>query len=87
MYVGETYTTANNTSEQEDPTGNPDARFGKTDAHVILNGATFWRVNPKARLFLNLHNILNQEYIASRHPYGPRPGQPFTVMGGLEVSF
>jgi Fe(3+) dicitrate transport protein len=87
MFVGETYTTANNTSDQVDSAGNPDARYGKTDAHVILTASGYYRVQKNTKLFINLHNMLDQEYVASRHPYGPRPGQPISALIGLEVAF
>lgn len=87
MYVGETYTTASNTSDQFDALGNPDARYGKTDAHLIVNGAAYYYVTNTSKIFLNVRNMLNEEYIASRHPYGPRPGAPISVMLGFEASF
>ena len=87
MYVGETYTTASNASDQFDALGNPDARYGKTDAHLIFNGSAYYRITDNTKVFINLRNMLNEEYIASRHPYGPRPGQPFSAMLGLEASF
>ncbi len=87
MYVGETYTTASNASDQFDALRNPDARYGKTDAHLIFNGSAYYRITDNTKVFINLRNILNEEYIASRHPYGPRPGQPFSAMLGLEATF
>jgi len=87
MYVDETYTTALNTSDQLDALGNPDARHGKTDAHLIVNGAAWCRVADNAKIFINLHNMFDEEYVASRHPHGPRPGQPFTAIVGIEAAF
>jgi len=87
MYVDETYTTAFNTSDQVDALGNPDARHGKTDAHLIVNGAAWYHITDHAKLFVNLHNMFDEKYVASRHPYGPRPGQPFSAMVGVELEF
>ena len=87
MFVDETYTTAFNTSDQLDALGKPDARHGKTDARFIVNGSAWYQVAGPAKIFINLHNIFDEEYVASRHPYGPRPGQPFTAMIGLETTF
>ncbi|MBL7114345.1 MAG: TonB-dependent receptor [Kiritimatiellae bacterium] len=64
-----------------------DSRFGKVDSRLILDVSARYAVNEKANVFLNLHNLLDKEYMASRHPYGPRPGQPFSAMFGVEVTF
>ena len=64
-----------------------DARFGRTDAFFIVDISGGYRYNEHVRLFTSLHNVTNQEYIVSRHPHGPRPGMPFNVFGGIEVTF
>lgn len=87
MFVDETYTTASNTERQENILGEPDARYGMTDAHLIVNGAAFYQTTPQTKLFVNVRNMLNEEYVASRHPYGPRPGAPISLMAGIEASF
>jgi Fe(3+) dicitrate transport protein len=87
-YVDSTYTTANNSTEAVNPiTGKPDARFGKTDSRVIVNASTRYALGRGWATFVNLHNLFDEEYVASRHPHGPRPGQPFTAMAGVEATF
>ncbi len=87
-YVDSTYTTANNSTEQVNPiTGKADARFGKTDSRVIVDASARYALGGGWATFVNVHNLFDEEYIASRHPYGPRPGQPFTAMAGVEATF
>ncbi len=87
-YVDSAYTTANNSSEHVNPvTGKADARFGKTDSRVVVDVSARYALGGGWATFINLHNLFDEEYIASRHPYGPRPGQPFTAMAGVEATF
>lgn len=86
-YVDSTFTTANNTSAQVNDNGAPDARFGKTDSFFIVDLSAHYKPRENTKIFVNLHNVGDQEYIVSRHPHGPRPGRPFTVLAGLELSF
>ena len=87
-YVAATFTTASNTNTQLNPvTGTPDARFGKTDSRWVVDLSGHYRMWEHARLFLNVYNLLDDEYLASRHPHGPRPGRPFAAMGGIELTF
>ena len=87
-YVDETFTTANNSDSQINPfTGDPDSRFGKTDSYFVVDTAGFYQLSETAKLVVNLRNILDDEYIVSRHPHGPRPGRPFSITGGIELTF
>ena len=86
-YVDPTFTTANNSDSQLNPVnGTLDARFGRTDASFIVDISGGYRYNEYVRIFTSLHNVTNQEYIVSRHPHGPRPGLPFNVFGGIEIT-
>jgi Fe(3+) dicitrate transport protein len=82
-----TYTTASNTSDQMAPDGTLDARYGRTDSRVILDLSAHYRVSENAKVIAGIHNLLDEEYVASRLPHGPRPGQPLTAHIGLEVTF
>lgn len=90
-YVDEMYTSASNTSQQVrfDKDGNavPDARFGKTDPYFVVDLAAHCQIHEHVRLKLSVHNLLDREQMVSRHPEGPRPGPPLTVLGGLEAAF
>lgn len=86
-YVDETYTSASNTSEQINAVGNPDARFGKTDSYFLLDVSAYYMINENAKLLGGVQNAFDDEYIASRHPAGPRPGRPLFAYVGLELKW
>ena len=86
-YVPSVFTTASNTTQQIDAAGNPDARFGKTDAYALLDLALHYQAIGNVKLFTGVKNLLDREYLYSRHPHGPRPGAPRMFYGGLEVQF
>ncbi|MBE0435189.1 MAG: TonB-dependent receptor [Methylomicrobium sp.] len=86
-YVGETFTSASNTSQQLDGNGNPDSRFGKTDDYVVVDVAAYYQVTKEIKLLGGVQNANNEKYNASRQPHGPRPGMPIFAYGGFELDF
>ncbi|GAB4355788.1 MAG: TonB-dependent receptor [Methylohalobius crimeensis] len=86
-YVGETFTSANNTTRQINGAGEPDARFGKTDDYLIFDVAAYYQVSDKIRVLGGVQNFTNREYLVSRQPHGPRPGMPLFAYGGFEMEF
>lgn len=87
-WIDDTFTSANNSSQEVNPlTGNPDARFGKTDEYLVVNFTTYYMVSEDLKVFASIHNLFNEIYIASRHSDGIRPGQPLSAMVGLEYIF
>lgn len=86
-YVGETYTSASNTSLQVNGNGDPDARFGKTDDYVIVDVSAYYQVTKGIKLLGGVQNANNEEYLVSRQPHGPRPGMPIFAYGGFELDF
>lgn len=87
IYVHKTFTTASNTREQINIDGVPDARYGMVDSHFLLDVSADYRLTKNAKIFGGIQNAFDREYIASRHPHGPRPGAPFFAYTGLEVTF
>ena len=85
-YVSETWTSASNVDKPVDGNGNPDARFGKTDSYFVTDLSAFYRIKDGVKLFGGVQNLLDEEYLISRQPYGPRIGMPQFVYGGVEVS-
>lgn len=81
-YSGETFTTASNTTAQVRPDGTPDANYGMTDPRTVMNLSGFYKFAP-VKLFAKVNNLFDAKYIVARHPIGPRPGQPRTVMLGV----
>lgn len=86
-WVAETFSTASNTTRQVDANGNPDARFGTVDSHFLLDLTAHVNVREGVKLLGGVHNVTDTEYLSSRHPHGPRPGQPRFAYVGLELSY
>lgn len=86
-YVDDVFTTASNTTRAVDSAGNPDARFGKTDNAFLVDVATAYQLLDNVALIAGVQNAFDKRYVASRHPHGPRPGQPMFGYGAVEVSF
>lgn len=88
-YVGESWATALNTDEQivldEDGTAVADARGGKIDDFLTVDLTGKLAVHPRVSLFANVYNLLDEEYLVSRLPDGPRPGAPLTALVGAEI--
>ncbi len=96
VYVDSSFSTASNVDnelrETFDNFGNStgfvnDARFGKNDSYFLLDVSARYRLNPTVNLLLGANNVLDREYLASRLPHGPRPGQPRFLYAGMEFSF
>jgi len=86
-YVGETYTSASNVNDQVNGAGDPDARFGKTDAYFVVDVSAFYKIKDDVKLFAGVQNIFDEQYNVSRQPEGPRPGMPLFAHVGLEMNF
>ena len=85
-FVSQAYADAANQNNQANPVnGTADVRFGSIPARFVVDGTAGYQLSKKARLFGNVKNITNNEYIISRQPHGPRPGLPFSMMAGLEI--
>lgn len=86
-YVDETFATASNTSDQTNPDGSPDARYGKTDSYFVVDLGVDFAINDTLTALAGVHNLLDDEYIVSRVPLGARPGKPRFAYIGLEARF
>lgn len=86
-FTDETFASASNVSTQVDGNGKPNARFGKTDAYWLLDLSGYYDLGRGVRALAGVHNLLDEEYIVSRQPHGPRPGQPRFAYVGLEADF
>ncbi len=85
-YVGESYTSASNVENPINGNGDPDARFGKTDAWFVTDLSAFYHIGDGIKLFGGVQNLFDETYVVSRQPHGPRPGMPRFVYAGIEVS-
>lgn len=65
----------------------PPAPGDATDSHFLLDAA----LNVRPLSFLTVYgvgkNLLDMDYIASRRPFGARPGAPLTVQAGIKATY
>jgi Fe(3+) dicitrate transport protein len=59
----------------------------KTGALLTFDLNASWNFAKEAELYLSARNLLNEQVIVSRRPYGARPNAPRTVLAGLKYSF
>jgi Fe(3+) dicitrate transport protein len=89
QYVAETWATALNTVDEvilvDTDTLAPDARGGRIDSIFLVDLTASAQVHPRVKLFANVFNLLDNEYVVSRLPEGPRPGAPLTALIGIEA--
>ena len=70
-----------------DLSGKVNYSYGKTDDYVVVDVSGYREIATGIKLIASVGNLLDEEFIGSRHPAGPRPGRPMTAMAGLEVAF
>ena len=86
-YVPATYTSASNTSANVRADGTPDARVGETDSYFLTDLSVRYQLKERTTIFGGIRNLFDREYVASRHPHGPRPGLPRFFNAGVEIFF
>ncbi|MAQ14443.1 MAG: ligand-gated channel protein [Sandaracinus sp.] len=77
-YVGE--------SREEAGQGELDPLF-TTDDYVLFDAAVEVKPEEHLRVYVRFQNILNQQPVVSRRPFGARTLQPFSFLAGLEATF
>lgn len=87
-FVDETYTTAGNVdSPPTDGNGKvTDYRIGKTDSYGIVDISAKVQLTEALALTGSVHNLFDKKYIVSRHPIGPRPGLPRSLLIGITAN-
>ena len=85
-YVSDTYTSANNVSNQVNGNGDPDSRFGQTDSYFVTDLSAYYQVTDNVKILGGVQNLFDREYIVSRQPHGPRPGLPQFLYAGIELA-
>jgi Fe(3+) dicitrate transport protein len=58
-----------------------------TDDRTVLDLSVDYRVRPELRLFVQLRNVTDEDYVAARRPAGVRPGLPRTALVGVGFDF
>jgi len=71
-------------SEMRDTAGaGPPAAGEGADAFTVADLAAHYDVGPSLRLTGRIDNLLDEEYVAARRPFGARPGLPLSLQLGL----
>ena len=87
-FVDERFTSATNSEVEINPnTGGPDSRFGKIDSFLTVDLSAYYGLTETLELFGMVTNLTDEVYMASRHPYGPRPGSPRMAFAGVQYRF
>lgn len=73
-------------SEMREQAGQGDAGE-RTDDYVMVDAVAWWQAIERLRIYVRGENLLNDQPIASRRPFGARPIRPFTVQIGAKVEF
>lgn len=84
-YTPATYTTANNTTRQVDSFGNRDSRFGETGEAFLVDLTASYQFTENLKILGGVKNILEESYVTSRLPEGPRSGAPRVFYVGFEL--
>ncbi|MEL6183143.1 MAG: TonB-dependent receptor, partial [Myxococcota bacterium] len=58
-----------------------------TDAQHVVDASLQVDVTDQNRIYLRIDNLFDQTYVASRRPFGARPGRPFTAQIGYTHRF
>jgi len=64
----------------------PIPRVFSTDARWVLDTTAEYGLTERARLFVAVQNLTDNEYVVARAPAGARPGLPRTFTGGIRFN-
>ena len=85
--TGVTVTTTH-VGEMRDVAGQGEADAAElVESNTVVDLAAFYRPTPKGRLYLTIDNLLAQDYMVSRRPFGARPGKRFQLNLGYQHTF
>ncbi|MFN2427743.1 MAG: TonB-dependent receptor, partial [Candidatus Binatia bacterium] len=89
--VDSTFTTGSNTNDQVRVNANgtlqPDSRFGETESYATVDISGYYQFSEKVKLLVGIQNLFDQDYLAARHPHGPRAGRDRFAWGGVQFEF
>ncbi len=60
---------------------------GQTDEYFLLDASGSYRLFKGLSVYVNGRNLLNNEYLIARRPFGARPGAPRWLQAGLKAEF
>ena len=80
--------TTTHVGEMRDVAGQGEADAAElVESNTVVDLAAFYRPTPKGRLYLTIDNLLAQDYMVSRRPFGARPGKRFQLNLGYQHTF
>ena len=83
-YVDGSHGDATNTGLEVDPNGKLDSRFGKVDSYFLADVSFHYQISKETNFFVSIQNAMDEKWLASRIPHGPRPGAPRQSSVGVE---
>jgi Fe(3+) dicitrate transport protein len=86
-YVDGSFADASNSGLEMDTNGRPDARFGKVDSYFLIDLSYRYQLSKTTSLFASMQNALDETWLASRIPHGPRPGATRQTTVGIDWRF
>jgi len=81
-YTSSAFGTARNLSSPADS-----SRQGKIDEVFLLDLSAHYLLTDQVKLFAGIQNALDESYVVSRLPEGPRSGAPQYIYCGVELKF
>ena len=57
------------------------------DEHFVVDMNAAYNFGDWGKLYATADNVLQEEYMVARRPYGARPGKPFHVQLGYRHTF
>ena len=63
------------------------ATYEKVDSSITVDLASNYVVNDSLTVFGRIENLLGENGVSSRHPYGARPNKPRTVSVGISLGW
>jgi Fe(3+) dicitrate transport protein len=59
----------------------------ETDSFVVIDASAQLNIIDELAVYGKVENLLNNDYIVSRRPFGARPGRPRFIYGGVKAHF
>ena len=81
-YVSSQYGTAKNLDA---PVSS--SREGKIDSAVVFDLSGYYQLNDNVKILAGINNLLDEEYVSSRVPHGPRNARGRHIYTGFEIKF
>jgi Fe(3+) dicitrate transport protein len=86
-YVDDSHGDGSNLDLEEDASGKADARLGEIDSYFLIDLSYRFQLSETISLFASMQNALDEKWLASRIPHGPRPGAPRQTSVGIDWQF